>query len=146
MSDLVICSDKEAFHWAKYMAYTEFPLINKLINDFPIPLSENFDSINDAEKTSLLQYIALKIASYQKKDERKKRVVVITCGTRPTICAMSENVFQVHVEVLSDMSRLMDTKGAQDTFVGGLFAQLVVEDSLKDIFENGNPDPMKNAI
>lgn len=128
------------------MGYTEFPQVDKLIKDFTAPLSENFDDIKGEEKIALLQNLALKIASHTKKDDRKKRAVVITCGIEPTICAVGELVFQVAVEGLSDVTRVVDTNGAGDTFLGGLFAQLLVDDSLKDIFVDGNIEPMKKAI
>lgn len=98
------------------------------------------------KKRKLLESIALKIASHPKTDDHKKRVVVVTCGTEPTVCAVGDEVFLVPLESICEPSRVVDTSGARDTFLGGLFAQLLLDDSLKDIFENGEIDLMEKAI
>ncbi|KAK6349617.1 adenosine kinase [Orbilia brochopaga] len=77
--------------------------------------------------------IARHLANLPKKNEKRKRVVIITQGTLPTIVAVQGEdgvqEFPVHAVAEAD---IVDTNGAGDAFAGGFLAGLVLGKELKE--------------
>ncbi|CAI4228443.1 unnamed protein product [Auanema sp. JU1783] len=73
--------------------------------------------------TTDLKEIALKIAAMEKVSS-KKRTVIITQGSDPTIVAVGDQLLEFPVELLSP-EKIVDTNGAGDAFVGGFLSQYV---------------------
>lgn len=84
------------------------------------------------------QDLAVYLAGLPKKNQDKKRVVVITCGSNPAI--VCEFDFQTDsVSYLNeipirpvDASQIVDTNGAGDSFAGGFLSQYMQGKSLED--------------
>ncbi|KAF3938719.1 Ribokinase [Dactylella cylindrospora] len=83
--------------------------------------------------TTSIPEIAKYLANLPKKNEKKKRVVIITQGTGDTIVAEQgveeTKAFPVHA---IDEAHIVDTNGAGDAFAGGFLAGLVLEKSLRE--------------
>ena len=83
--------------------------------------------------------IAKVIASYEKSNTNRPRIVIITQGSEPTILATCQPGQESTVELIPvapiDPATIVDTNGAGDSFVGGFFAQLVQ-----------NPDDLRTAV
>jgi adenosine kinase len=80
-------------------------------------------------ETSDHKVIAKHIAMTEKTNQERPRIVIITDGPRPVICAKhmpgSEECEIQEYPVLSiDDTKIIDTNGAGDAFVGGFLAQL----------------------
>ncbi|KAK8048344.1 adenosine kinase [Apiospora phragmitis] len=82
--------------------------------------------------------IAKEIANLPKANEKRKRVVVITQGTEPTVIAIQGEAevksFPVHAIA---KEKITDTNGAGDAFAGGLVAGLVKGESLEKSVDMG---------
>jgi len=81
--------------------------------------------------TTDIKEIALKAAALPKKNEARKRMVIFTQGSDPTIVAYDGKITEYPVIKVSD-ENLIDTNGAGDAFVGGFLAQYIQE---KDVAE-----------
>jgi len=97
-TDLLICNEDEAF---KYNIHNNYGFSN-----------------NDVES---LKGIALKLHNLEKNNSEKQRVVIITRGIESTLFCSNNTVYEVNVNKLSDKTRVVDTNGAGDTFVAGVF-------------------------
>lgn len=71
-----------------------------------------------------LVQVALKVAESPKKNPSRPRTVVFTQGSKSTIVACNGQVTEYPVDPL-ESSKLVDTNGAGDAFVGGFLSQLV---------------------
>ena len=107
-SDYVFCNETEAEAFAKKFDYG--------------------DDLKD---------VALKLSSYSKINTNRKRTVVFTQGSKPTIVACDGVVTEYPVELLPK-DKLVDTNGAGDAFVGGFLAELAQDKSIKDAVEAGH--------
>lgn len=93
--------------------------------DFVFGNEDEAKSLAQKKKLTLsspsnVEEIAVEIARLPKKNMKKKRIVIITQGCKPTIVADPDgNVSLFEVEKV-DM--LVDTNGAGDAFVGGFLA------------------------
>ena len=67
--------------------------------------------------------------------KRPERVVIITCGQEPTLVATRDAEGKVKLEQISvpklDQTKVIDTNGAGDSFVGAFFAALVGDGCLQ---------------
>ncbi|KAJ6264864.1 Ribokinase [Drechslerella dactyloides] len=77
--------------------------------------------------------IARHLAELPKKNEKRKRVVIITQGTLPTVVAVQgeTHVQEYRVHAVADAD-IIDTNGAGDAFAGGFLAGLVQGKELKE--------------
>jgi len=75
--------------------------------------------------TDDVKSIALKISQMEKKNGDRPRMAVITQGDQPTVIAHDGHVTEYPTMTL-DSSKIVDTNGAGDAFVGGFLSQLVV--------------------
>eukprot|EP00921_Rhytidocystis_pertsovi_P004733 GHVQ01008214.1.p1 GENE.GHVQ01008214.1~~GHVQ01008214.1.p1 ORF type:complete len:368 (-),score=44.46 GHVQ01008214.1:184-1287(-) len=92
-----------------------------------------FGNINGYNTTNL-EEIAGKMVQLPKANSRKSRVVVVTQGSDPTIVASNwmgsgVKIQKFSVELL-DKSKLVDTNGAGDAFVGGFLYGLSLDKGL----------------
>jgi len=101
-TDLLICNEDEAFQFNVHNNYGY--------------------EVNNTEN---LKNIALKFHNLEKYNKEKQRVVIITRGTDSTLFCSNNQVYEVEVNKLSDKSRVIDTNGAGDTFVAGVFVYLL---------------------
>ena len=82
------------------------------------------------------------IATSEKEDASRPRVVVMTLGPKPTLVVTGKpdeeaTVEYVDVDVI-DESKILDTNGAGDAFVGGFFASLSQGKTVKEATKVGN--------
>lgn len=80
--------------------------------------------------------IALKTAALPKATA-KPRLVVFTCGAKETIYAMDGKVGKVAVAPI-DTSKIIDTNGAGDSFVGGFLAAQASGKDIEESIRAGN--------
>ncbi|KAL8634037.1 hypothetical protein Q9189_000283 [Teloschistes chrysophthalmus] len=82
--------------------------------------------------------IAAYMANLPKKVESRKRIVVITQGTDPTVVAVQgeKEVKEFAVEAI-EKEKLFDTNGAGDAFAGGFVAGVVEGKSLEESVDMG---------
>ncbi|KAF2717888.1 Ribokinase-like protein [Polychaeton citri CBS 116435] len=89
--------------------------------------------------TKDLTVVAKHLANLPKKNEKRKRVAIITQGTEPTLIAVQgeDDVrsFPVH-EIGKD--EIIDTTGAGDAFAGGFFAGAVEGESIERCVDMGS--------
>ncbi|MBE3042313.1 hypothetical protein IMZ48_06980 [Candidatus Bathyarchaeota archaeon] len=82
--------------------------------------------------------VALALANLPKENAQRKRTVVITQGTEPTLVAIQGETevkeFPVHA---IDPSKINDTNGAGDAFAGGFLAGLVAGKPLETSVDMG---------
>ena len=82
--------------------------------------------------------IARIIADLPKKNEKRKRVVVISQGTEPTIVAVQGEsdvkAYPVHEVAAKD---IVDTNGAGDAFAGGFLSGVVQSQSIAECVDRG---------
>lgn len=82
--------------------------------------------------------IAQHIADLPKANEKRKRTVVITQGTEPTIIAtQGESKVQSFPVHAIEKEKITDTNGAGDAFAGGFVAGLVKGESLQKSVDMG---------
>lgn len=90
-------------------------------------------------KTHDIPTIAKHLANLPKKNDKRKRVAVITQGTDPTIVAVQgENEaksFPVHA---IDSKEIVDSNGAGDAFAGGFYAGVVQGEKLETCVDMGH--------
>ena len=94
---------------------------------------------SDEDFTKYLQAIAKNLATFEKKNDRP-RTVVITQGPKSTIVVTSTapdspKVYGVHP--VAD-NQIVDTNGAGDAFAGGFLGALVAGKSLDECVETGH--------
>ncbi|KAL8672600.1 MAG: hypothetical protein Q9168_002943 [Polycauliona sp. 1 TL-2023] len=89
-------------------------------------------------KGKSVQEIAKAIAGLKKANEKRKRTVVITQGTEPTIVAVQgeEKVREYPVRTIGE-KEIYDTNGAGDAFAGGFVAGIVEGKSLEESVDMG---------
>ena len=75
--------------------------------------------------TTDVKKIALAISMLPKENGSKGRTVIITQGSDPVVCAENGTVVEFSAEKLP-ASKIVDTNGAGDAFVGGFLAQYVL--------------------
>lgn len=73
-------------------------------------------------------------------------MVIVTQGGDPTIVVMGDQVMTVKLPKFKDKTRIVDTNGAGDTFLSGVFLQMLLDDSLNAIFMDGDTELLKKAI
>lgn len=82
--------------------------------------------------------IAKHLANLPKKNEKRKRIAIITQGTDPTIIAVQGEkevkTFPVHK---ISAEEIYDTNGAGDAFLGGFLAGVVKGESLESSVDMG---------
>jgi len=81
--------------------------------------------------------VALKIANLPKINQKRSRVVVITRGAHGTIVAHNGKAVE-HPILKVDSSKIVDTNGAGDAFVGGFLSQLIQGKSIEDCLRGGH--------
>lgn len=86
--------------------------------------------------TEDLKEIGLKISALPKKNESRKRIVIITQGSDPVLLIQDGTITEFPVEKLLP-SQIVDTNGAGDAFVGGFLAQLVMKQSFETCIKCG---------
>ena len=87
-------------------------------------------------ETKDIKEIALKIASFPKKTNSPRRVV-ITQGADPVIFAENGTVTEYPVPVIPS-TEIIDTNGGGDAFVGGFLSQLVQDKPIDSCINAGN--------
>uniref|UniRef100_H2Y553 Adenosine kinase n=1 Tax=Ciona savignyi TaxID=51511 RepID=H2Y553_CIOSA len=87
--------------------------------------------------TKDLVEIAKKIAALPKINSTKPRIVVITQGSLPTLVANGE-LSSEHPIIPLDKSKIVDTNGAGDAFVGGFLSQLVTGMTISECVQGGH--------
>ncbi|KAL8855159.1 MAG: hypothetical protein Q9221_000065 [Calogaya cf. arnoldii] len=90
-------------------------------------------------KGKSVQEIALHMAGLKKVNEGRKRTVVITQGTEPTVVAVQgdEKVKEYPVHKVGS-EEIYDTNGAGDAFAGGFVAGIVQGKSLEESVDMGS--------
>ena len=116
-SDILFCNKEEAFAVGQHMS-----------NELEIP-----DHV-ERDEQAILSRIASKLANYAKTKRFPGRTVIITRSEQPVIVSRivlkdgsdipSLETFTVAVESVSK-SKICDSNGCGDTFVGGYLAKLV---------------------
>lgn len=81
--------------------------------------AEAFSKANDLS-TNDVKEIALKITNMEKVNEKRKRIVIITQGCSPVLLAKDGKITEYPITKLPE-EKVIDTNGAGDAFVGGLF-------------------------
>lgn len=84
-----------------------------------------------------LKEVALKVAAMPKKNDKRKRMVVFTQGSKSTLVAYDGVVTEYAVEELA-ADKLVDTNGAGDAFVGGFLSQLVQDKTIEECIDAGH--------
>ncbi|XP_072393902.1 uncharacterized protein [Diabrotica undecimpunctata] len=79
--------------------------------------------------TKNVEEIALKLSQLPKQNERRKRLVVITQGVHPVVCAF-EGQIRTFPVVKLPQEKIIDTNGAGDAFVGGFLAKFILNKNL----------------
>ncbi|RVD88047.1 uncharacterized protein DFL_002245 [Arthrobotrys flagrans] len=83
--------------------------------------------------TSDVKEIAKHLANLPKENTKRKRVVIITQGTHPTIVAVQgEDAVQEYEVHAVEEKDIVDTNGAGDAFAGGFLAGLVSGKDLRE--------------
>uniref|UniRef100_H2Y554 Adenosine kinase n=1 Tax=Ciona savignyi TaxID=51511 RepID=H2Y554_CIOSA len=88
--------------------------------------------------TKDLVEIAKKIAALPKINSTKPRIVVITQGSLPTLVANGPHEASEHPIIPLDKSKIVDTNGAGDAFVGGFLSQLVTGMTISECVQGGH--------
>lgn len=89
-------------------------------------------------KTEDIPTIAKHMANLPKKNTQRKRTVIITQGTDPTVVAIQgeDEVKQYPVHTISK-EEIYDTNGAGDAFAGGFVAGIVKGEKLETCVDMG---------
>nr|XP_026690632.1 adenosine kinase isoform X1 [Ciona intestinalis] len=82
--------------------------------------------------------IAKRIAGLPKVNSTKPRMVVITQGCQSTLIATGPHELTEHQIIPLDTSKIVDTNGAGDAFVGGFLALLVKGKPVKECVQAGH--------
>jgi len=93
---------------------------------------------SQGHETTDVKEIARLMADLPKKNEKRKRVVVVTQGTEETVVAIQgeKGVQEFPVHAI-DSKEINDTNGAGDAFAGGFLSGLVEEKSLAECVDRG---------
>jgi len=94
-TDIIICNEREANAFAKSQGW----------------------------ETTDLEDIARRMTELPKKNAQKERVAIVTCGSKSTKIYFEGECHTVPVPKV-DVSKIVDTNGAGDSFVGGFIAGL----------------------
>jgi adenosine kinase len=86
--------------------------------------------------TENLKEIGFKLVTLSKKNEARKRVVILTQGHDPVLLFENDKVREFPVKELKE-SDMIDTNGAGDAFVGGFLSQLVQKKSYDECIKIG---------
>jgi len=81
--------------------------------------------------------IALKMAALPKVNSKRPRAVIVTQGCNPVILAYEGKVREFPIEKL-EKSKIVDTNGAGDAFVGGFLSQLIQGKPFDECIKAGN--------
>ena len=79
-----------------------------------------------------------------KRNKKKKRIVVVTCGPRPAACCqydfLKEEITYKKIVDVHDVppEEIVDTNGAGDSFAGGFLSQLVKNKNLDKCMDAGH--------
>lgn len=87
-------------------------------------------------ETSDVHEIAKAISNLPKLNSDRKRIVVITQGDKPVVLAIGDTCKEYPVPYI-DPSRILDTNGAGDSFVGGFLSQFVQDKDLDKCIDCG---------
>ncbi|XP_054715388.1 uncharacterized protein LOC129224866 [Uloborus diversus] len=74
--------------------------------------------------TDDIEDIALRIKNFPKENKSRSRIVIVTQGRGPVICATENGIMHYPVVNLTQ-EEIVDTNGAGDAFVGGFLAQFI---------------------
>ncbi|OJD12243.1 hypothetical protein AJ78_07127 [Emergomyces pasteurianus Ep9510] len=87
-----------------------------------------------------IQEIAKKMAALPKKNTKRPRIVIITQGTEPTICAGVDGLDEVRLTSVHAISKdeINDTNGAGDAFAGGFCAGVVEGKTVGESIDMGH--------
>ncbi|XP_030059069.1 adenosine kinase isoform X1 [Microcaecilia unicolor] len=88
-------------------------------------------------ETEDIKEIARKTQALPKSNTKRQRVVVFTQGQHDTIMATVDEVVSFPV-IEIDQTKIVDTNGAGDAFVGGFLSQLVYDRPLKECIRAGH--------
>nr|XP_033797665.1 adenosine kinase isoform X2 [Geotrypetes seraphini] len=88
-------------------------------------------------ETEDIKEIARKTQALPKVNTKRQRVVVFTQGQHDTIMATVDEVVAFPV-IEIDQTKIVDTNGAGDAFVGGFLSQLVYDRSLTECIRAGH--------
>ncbi|CAH2321672.1 adenosine kinase isoform X1 [Pelobates cultripes] len=88
-------------------------------------------------ETEDIKEIARKAQALPKDNTKRPRIVVFTQGHEDTIMATENEVVSFPV-IEIDQSKIVDTNGAGDAFVGGFLSQLVNEKPLEECIRAGH--------
>ncbi|XP_063290414.1 adenosine kinase isoform X4 [Pelobates fuscus] len=88
-------------------------------------------------ETEDIKEIARKAQALPKDNTKRPRIVVFTQGHEDTIMATENEVVSFPV-IEIDQSKIVDTNGAGDAFVGGFLSQLVYEKPLEECIRAGH--------
>lgn len=84
-----------------------------------------------------LKEIALKMAAYEKVNQGRQRIVIITQGPEPVL--LCQNGFVREFPILPiKPEEIVDTNGAGDAWVGGFLSQLVLGQPLEQCIQGGH--------
>ncbi len=81
--------------------------------------------------TENLKEIGTKIYNLPKKNEKRKRIVILTQGCHPVLLFTENGKIQEFPVVPLKPEEIVDTNGAGDAFVGGFLSQLVQHKSME---------------
>jgi len=82
--------------------------------------------------------IAQKIAAMPKKNKKRERIVLITCGDKQTVVFQQGGRVKEYPVIAISQDAIVDTNGAGDAFVGGFLAEYVLGKDLDACVENGH--------
>merc|ERR1711955_45033 len=86
--------------------------------------------------TTDVKKIALAISELPKANKNRDRIVMITRGAQPLVCAEHGQIIEFHVEKISN-DQIVDTNGAGDALVGGVLASYVLGHSTQQAVRCG---------
>ena len=103
--------------------------------------SSAFATANGLEASDR-QGVAKLIASGEKANQGRPRVVIVTQGAEPTIVCTCTPGQEATIELIAldpiDSSLIVDTNGAGDAFVGGFFSELAKGSDIPTAVRKGN--------
>ncbi|XP_076142512.1 adenosine kinase isoform X2 [Alosa pseudoharengus] len=88
-------------------------------------------------ETKDIEEIAKKTQALPKANKKRQRIVVFTQGKDGTVMTKGERVEMFSVLEI-DQSKIVDTNGAGDAFVGGFLSELVQEKTLEECVRAGH--------
>ncbi|KAL2083060.1 hypothetical protein ACEWY4_020833 [Coilia grayii] len=88
-------------------------------------------------ETKDIEEIAQKAQALPKVNKKRQRIVVFTQGKDGTVMTKGEKV-EMYPVLEIDQSKIVDTNGAGDAFVGGFLSQLVQEKAVEECVQAGH--------